>query len=50
MEVEIIAGQFATRGEIIKVKPHGGGHINDSYHLVNGKEGEPDYLLQRLEW
>ncbi len=48
MDVETIAGQFATRGEITEVTPHGGGHINDSYHLFNGRETEPDYLLQRV--
>ncbi len=48
MDIESIAGKFTTRGVIAEIKPHGGGHINDSYHLVNGKEDEPDYLLQRV--
>lgn len=43
-----IAKQFATSGTINKVMPHGGGHINDSYHIINGAEGQPDYLLQRI--
>lgn len=48
MTVETIAGQFATEGTISKVQPHGGGHINDSYRLLNGTLDHPDYLLQRV--
>ncbi|HDS06237.1 MAG TPA: aminoglycoside phosphotransferase family protein [Bacteroides sp.] len=48
MKPEEIALQFATRGTIKEVLPHGGGHINDSYRLVNASEDEPDYLLQRI--
>jgi hypothetical protein len=48
MTVQEIALKFATEGDIVEIKPHGGGHINDSYHLVNAKEGHPDYLLQRV--
>ena len=48
MKVEEIAKQFATTGTISEVKSHAGGHINDSYHMVNDVEGEPDYLLQRV--
>ena len=48
MNLQDIANQFATRGCIKEVKSHGGGHINDSYHLVNTIVGEPDYLLQRV--
>ena len=48
MTVETIAAQFATAGTIGKVQVHGGGHINDSYHLVNTTNGAPDYLLQRV--
>ncbi|MFH0759781.1 MAG: aminoglycoside phosphotransferase family protein [Bacteroidota bacterium] len=43
-----IAGQFATAGTIAEVKIHGGGHINDSYRLVNAEPKQPDYLLQRI--
>jgi hypothetical protein len=43
-----IAAQFATAGSIQHIADHGGGHINDSYHLINGTEGQPDYLLQRV--
>ena len=48
MNVEEIAKQFATKGTIGEVKIHGGGHINDSYRIVNTKPGQPDYLLQRV--
>ena len=48
MKVEEIAQQFAIAGSVGTIRPHGGGHINDSYHLVNGSEQEPDYLLQRV--
>lgn len=48
MTVQEITQKFATAGEIIEFRPHGGGHINDSYHLVNSSENEPDYLLQRV--
>ncbi|MEA3462602.1 MAG: aminoglycoside phosphotransferase family protein [Bacteroidota bacterium] len=48
MTVEAIAAQFATEGIINKVKDHAGGHINDSYRLVNTSPGHPDYLLQRV--
>jgi len=48
MTVEDIAGQFATEGTIVKVKAHAGGHINDSYRMVNSTSGYPDYLLQRV--
>ena len=48
MNVEEIAKQFATAGTISEVKLHGGGHINDSYHMINSDEDLPDYLLQRI--
>ena len=48
MSVESIAARFATEGKIDKVQPHGGGHINDSYRLINVTPGFPDYLLQRV--
>ncbi|MGW8315100.1 MAG: phosphotransferase enzyme family protein [Bacteroidales bacterium] len=48
MEIRQIADQFATDGVIGKIAPHGGGHINDSYHLVNSEKGKPDFLLQRV--
>jgi hypothetical protein len=48
MDVKEIAGQFTIEGSIGEVKPHGGGHINDSYHIVNSVPGAQDYLLQRV--
>lgn len=48
MTVETIAAKFATAGTIGKVQAHGGGHINDSYRLLNSANNQPDYLLQRV--
>jgi hypothetical protein len=48
MTTKEIAGRFGTKGIIGEVRPHGGGHINDSYQLVNKAAGQPDYLLQRV--
>jgi hypothetical protein len=48
MNVKTIATQFATEGKISEIITHGGGHINDSYRLVNGLDGYTDYLLQRV--
>ncbi len=48
MDIKDIAGQFDTEGIIGEIKPHGGGHINDSYHLINSVKGQPDFLLQRV--
>jgi len=48
MTVEEIAGHFDTDGQIGKLQPHGGGHINDSYRLINSVADRPDYLLQRV--
>jgi hypothetical protein len=48
MVIEEIAAQFETAGSIREVKPHGGGHINDSYHMVAADPGSPGYLLQRI--
>ena len=48
MKIEAIAAQFATDGKIGIVKAHAGGHINDSYRMVNSTSGYPDYLLQRV--
>jgi hypothetical protein len=48
MTIEDIAGQFATAGKLGELKVHAGGHINDSYRLVNSSPDHPDYLLQRV--
>jgi hypothetical protein len=48
MTLEEIAGQFATAGKLGELKVHAGGHINDSYRLVNNSPDHPDYLLQRV--
>jgi hypothetical protein len=43
-----IARHFKIEGSVGEAVPHGGGHINDSFHIRNGVEGKPDYLLQRI--
>ncbi len=48
MQINEIAAKFATLGQIGEIPVHGGGHINDSYHLINTEAGAPDYLLQRV--
>jgi len=48
MTIEQISAQFATAGTIGKLDTHAGGHINDSYRLENTVDGQPDYLLQRV--
>jgi len=48
MNTREIASQFVTEGTIAEITPHGGGHINDSYHMVNSEAALPDYLLQRI--
>ncbi|MFC6999146.1 phosphotransferase enzyme family protein [Rufibacter roseus] len=41
-----ILSKFAIQGTVGDVEPFGSGHIHDTYHVKNLKEGEPDYLLQ----
>ncbi len=48
MNTTNIANQFDTAGIIGEIKSHGGGHINDSFRLLNSADGQPDYLLQRV--
>jgi len=48
MKHEAIINNFNLKGNIGTINPHGGGHINDSYHLVNTSADAPDYLLQRV--
>ena len=43
-----IIGEFELLGNILAVKPFGGGHINDTYLLTNSAAEFPDYLLQRI--
>lgn len=42
-----IAGMFATKGEIVDVKPLGNGLINDTFR-VETAGSDPDYVLQRV--
>ena len=39
---------FAIDGLIREAVPFGGGHINDTYRLINTDAHKPDYLLQRI--
>jgi hypothetical protein len=43
-----IVSHFKIDGEAEYIKPHGSGHINDTYHVTNTNPVLPDYLLQRI--
>lgn len=43
-----IVSRFQVSGIVFSIKPHGSGHINDSYYLQNLHRDSPDYLLQRV--
>ncbi len=40
MDTKEIVAKFNTAGTIGDISIHGGGHINDSYHLVNTEAGD----------
>ena len=47
--VGAVARQFQIFGEFIEAKPHGSGHINDTYCVVFQQAGMPvRYLFQRI--
>jgi len=47
-EVRRAAEQFALTGEVVDIKEHGDGNINDTYLItVDPKLGEP-FILQRI--
>lgn len=48
--LEQIAGQFELEGELLKIAPHGNGHINDTFLLTYkiGKMGCISVILQRM--
>lgn len=49
MEMQQIADEFALEGEIVDIKPHGNGHINDTYLVTTQKEKEQFfYILQHI--
>lgn len=44
-QLMLIAGEFATEGKLLNIKPFGDGHINQTYKVTT--EGNaPDYILQ----
>lgn len=47
-QINRIYDLFDYKGKIVDAKPFGGGHINDTYRLVNDDKSLPDYLLQRV--
>jgi hypothetical protein len=46
--LQSIVSRFAILGEVASVKPHGTGHIHDTFRIVNTNSLCPDYLLQRI--
>lgn len=47
-EVAPVLAQFQLQGKVAAVRPHGSGHIHDTYHVQMATPGAPDYLLQRM--
>jgi hypothetical protein len=47
-DLNAIAAQFTTEGKIAAFKPHGSGHIHDTFQVINAQPEYPDYLLQRI--
>jgi hypothetical protein len=43
-----IVSQFAIQGAMADARPHGTGHIHDTFRIVNTDRTYPDYLLQRI--
>lgn len=44
-----IARQFRLDGEIVEIEPYGSGHINDTFRLIQEKDGaKKAYILQRM--
>ena len=49
MSIENIATHFRINGSILKAKPFGNGHINDTYLLVYNQSGtEKKYILRKI--
>ncbi|MFY0605090.1 MAG: aminoglycoside phosphotransferase family protein [Cyclobacteriaceae bacterium] len=46
--IEHIADQFKIAGTVSTIVPFGGGHINDTFRIINSDTTAPDYLLQRI--
>jgi Ser/Thr protein kinase RdoA (MazF antagonist) len=43
-----LVAAFRTAGAIAAIRPHGSGHIHDTFLVCNASPAGPDYLLQRL--
>ena len=43
-----VTGYFKLQGSIEGIQPIEKGHINDTFRIINGEKGSPDYLLQRV--
>lgn len=43
-----IVDRFEIEGAVAQLQPFGGGHINDSFRVVNTRNDCPDYLIQRI--
>ncbi len=49
VEFKKVVSHFRAWGDIIDIKPHGTGHINDTYKVTFNMAGAPvHYLLQRI--
>lgn len=44
----VIISNFATKGSVANVEPHGSGHIHDTFKVSTVEPEFPDYLLQRI--
>lgn len=44
----LIVSNFATKGSVANVEPHGSGHIHDTFKVTTAQPEFPDYLLQRI--
>ena len=47
-EVVQISKVFSVDGEVLKAKPFGSGHINDTYKIETSENLDTDYLLQKI--
>lgn len=44
-----VAGKFQIDGEILEIEPYGSGHINDTFRMIERKDGQKKaYILQRM--
>lgn len=48
IKISEIIDKFQIDGEISSIKPFGGGHINDTYHIVCNNLAKSNYILQRV--